>query len=199
LLIREQPVIRDVQVTGNRRLGSARLAEAIEFLPGTPVDRFELDRAARRLEEIYRDRGFYLAEVTVNTDVLDETGVILFEIREGTRVRITGIRFDGNEAFSDGELRGEIETHKAGFFRRGRLDRETLAATRGRWRGTCRTAGYLDARVDTFVQPSPERPRGDRDVLRRGGPAVLAAQRGGEPRRRGADRGPCWRPSRWWA
>ncbi|MEL6796339.1 MAG: POTRA domain-containing protein, partial [Planctomycetota bacterium] len=128
LLIREQPVIRDVQVTGNRRLGSARLAEAIEFLPGTPVDRFELDRAARRLEEIYRERGFYLAEVTVNTEVLDETGVILFEVREGTRVRITGIRFDGNEAFRDSELRDEVETHKAGFFRRGRLDRETLAA-----------------------------------------------------------------------
>ncbi|MEM0984536.1 MAG: outer membrane protein assembly factor BamA, partial [Planctomycetota bacterium] len=156
LLIREQPVIRDVQVTGNRRLGSARLAEAIEFLPGTPVDRFELDRAARRLEEIYRERGFYLAEVTVNTEVLDETGVILFEVREGTRVRITGIRFDGNRAFRDSELRDEIETHKAGFFRRGRLDRETLAADARAVARYIQDRGYLDARVDTFVQPSPD-------------------------------------------
>ncbi|MEM7622003.1 MAG: outer membrane protein assembly factor BamA [Planctomycetota bacterium] len=155
LLIREQPVIRDVQVTGNRRLGSARLAEAIEFLPGTPVDRFELDRAARRLEEIYRERGFYLAEVTVNTDVLDETGVILFEVREGTRVRITDIRFDGNEAFPSGELRGEIETRKAGFFRRGRLDREALASDARAVARYMQDRGHLDARVDTFVQPSP--------------------------------------------
>ncbi len=155
LLVREQPVIRDVQVTGNRRLGSARLAEAIEFLPGTPVDRFELDRAARRLEEIYRERGFYLAEVTVNTEVLDETGVILFEVREGTRVRITGIRFDGNEAFSDGELRDEIETRRAGFFRRGRLDRDTLASDARAVARYVQDRGYLDARVDTFVQPSP--------------------------------------------
>lgn len=155
LLVREQPVIRDVQVTGNRRLGSAKLAEAIEFLPGTPVDQFELDRAARRLEEIYRERGFYLAEVTVNTAVLDETGVILFEVREGTRVRITGIRFDGNESFSNDELRDEIETHKAGFFRRGRLDRETLAADARAVARYMQDRGYLDARVDSFVQPSP--------------------------------------------
>jgi outer membrane protein insertion porin family len=156
LLISEQPVIRDVQVTGNRRVGSARLAEAIDFLPGTPVDRFELDRAARRIEEIYRDRGFYLAEVTVNTEVLDETGVILFEVREGLRVRVTGIRFDGNESFSDGELRDEIETHSAGFFRRGRLDRETLAADARAVARYMQERGYLDARVDTFVQPSPD-------------------------------------------
>ncbi len=156
LLIREQPVIRDVQVTGNRRVGSATLGEAIDFLPGTPVDRFELDRAARRLEEIYREKGFYLAEVTVNTEVLDETGVILFEVREGTRVRITGIRFDGNEAFRDGELRDEIETRKAGFFRRGRLDREQLAADARTVARYIQDRGYLDARVDTFVQPSPD-------------------------------------------
>lgn len=156
LRLREQPVIRDVQVTGNRRLGGATLAEAIDFLPGTPVDRFELDRAARSIEELYRERGFYLVEVSVNTDVLDETGVILFEVREGTRVRITDVRFDGNESFGDGELLRQTETRKAGVFRRGRLDRQTLARDSASVARYLQDRGYLDARVDSFVQPSPD-------------------------------------------
>jgi outer membrane protein insertion porin family len=154
--LREQPVIVDVQVTGNRRLGSAVLAPAVELLPGTPVDRFELDRAARRLEELYRERGFYLASVRINTDELDETGVVLFEVREGTRVKITGVRFDGNAVFSARELRREIETEPAGLFERGRLDQDLLGADARALARFYQDRGYLDARVDSFVQPSPD-------------------------------------------
>ncbi|MGP1273326.1 MAG: outer membrane protein assembly factor BamA [Phycisphaerales bacterium] len=152
----EQPVIRDVQITGNRRLGSARLRDAITMIPGTPVDEFELDRAARRIEQIYRDRGFYLVDVRVNTDELAETGVVLFEVREGTRVKITDIRFDGNESFRAGQLRDEIETREAGFFERGPLDRQQLQADANAVARYYQDRGYLDARVDFFVQPSPD-------------------------------------------
>jgi outer membrane protein insertion porin family len=152
----EQPIVRDVQVTGNRRVGSVALAPAVDLLPGTPVDGFELDRAARRIEEIYRERGFYLASVRVNTDDLAETGVVLFEVREGTRVRVTSVRFDGNTSFTAGELRRQIETEVAGFFENGPLDQETLRRDARAVAGFYQDRGYLDARVDSFVQPSPD-------------------------------------------
>ncbi|MEM8758108.1 MAG: POTRA domain-containing protein [Planctomycetota bacterium] len=154
--LREQPFVRDVQVTGNRRLGTLDLRDAIDALPGTPFDRFEMDRAARRIEELYRERGYYLADVRVNTDDLVETGVVLFEIREGTRVRVTAIRFEGNSAVPDRLLRDEITVRKAGIFGRGPLDQRQLREDATSIARFYEDRGYLDARADFLVTQSPD-------------------------------------------
>lgn len=151
-----QPIITDVQVTGNRRINSIKLADAVEFLAGTPVDQFELDRAARAIEDMYRDRGFYLVGVNVNLDELLETGVVLFEIREGLRTKITDIRFDGNASFKDSELKRQIETRVAGIFERGPLDEVQLRADERALARFYKDSGYLDARVGSLVQTSPD-------------------------------------------
>ncbi|MEM9166928.1 MAG: outer membrane protein assembly factor BamA [Planctomycetota bacterium] len=154
--LREQPIVRDVQITGNRALGSARLGEAIETLPGTPVDEFELNRAARAIEDLYRERGFTLVEVRVNLEDVEETGVVLFEVREGPRVRITEIRYEGNDSIPTRTVRGEIGTKEAGFFDRGTLDRRRLREDANAIARYYQDRGYLDARVDFLVQPSPD-------------------------------------------
>lgn len=154
--LRKQPVISDVQVTGNRRINTSRIADEVEFLAGTPVDQFELDRAARAIEDLYRNRGFHLAGVRVNLDELQETGVVLFEIREGLRTRITDIRFDGNASFRPEELHREIKTSESGIFNRGPLDESVLSADERALARFYKDRGYLDARVDSLVTTSPD-------------------------------------------
>ena len=56
--VEEQPIVQDVQVTGNRRLNDGQLASAIDLLIGTPIDPFQIDRAARRIEDLYREKGY---------------------------------------------------------------------------------------------------------------------------------------------
>lgn len=154
--LRQQPVIKDVQVTGNRRINTSRIAEEVDFLAGTPVDQFELDRAARAIEDLYRNRGFHLAGVSVNLDELLNTGVVLFEIREGLRTRITDIRFDGVQSFRVDEIRREIETHESGIFNRGPLDEAVLRADERALARFYKDRGYLDARVGSLVTSSPD-------------------------------------------
>lgn len=151
-----QPVIADVQVSGNRRIGTDRIAREVQFLAGTPVDRFELDRAARAIEDLYRNRGFHLAGVTVNLDELQNTGVVLFEIREGLRTRITDIRFEGNASFRTDLLRREIQTRESGIISRGPLDDDILRADERSLARYYKERGYLDARVGSLVTTSPD-------------------------------------------
>ncbi len=154
--LRQQPIIKDVQVVGNRRLNSNRIAGEVDFLAGTPVDQFELDRAARAIEDLYRDRGFHLAGVSVNLDELQNSGIVLFEIREGLRTRITDIRFDGAQSFRLGELRREIKTSESGIFNRGPLDESVLRADERALARFYKDRGYLDARVGSLVTTSPD-------------------------------------------
>ena len=155
-LLEPQPLIRDVQVTGNRRLSDQRIAGAVDVLVGTPVDRFQIERAARRIEELYREQGFYLAEVTIDEDELREAGIVLFRIREGQRVKITDIRFEGNLSFRSNRLRRQVNTNVAGIFRRGAIDEMQLDRDVASIIEFYRNRGYLDVRADRVLRPSPD-------------------------------------------
>ncbi len=153
--VEPQPVIRDVQVTGNRKINDAKLAAAVDLLVGTPVDRFQIDRAARRIEDLYRKKGYYLARVTVDLEELEESNIVLFRIREGQRIRVTDIRFEGNEAFPPSILRRQIKTRVAGLLRTGELDDLQLDRDVASLVSYYRNNGYLDVRADRVIQPSP--------------------------------------------
>ncbi|USO00202.1 MAG: outer membrane protein assembly factor BamA [Phycisphaeraceae bacterium] len=153
--VEEQPIIKDVQVTGNRRLNDAKLAAAVDLLIGTPVDRFQIDRAARRIEDLYRKKGYYLARVTVDLDELEESNIVLFRIREGQRIKITDIQFEGNEAFEPRLIRREMETRTAGLLQTGELDDLQLDRDVSSIVTFYRNHGYLDARADRIIRPSP--------------------------------------------
>jgi outer membrane protein insertion porin family len=152
----EQPVIQDVQVTGNRRLNDAQLAVAVDLLVGTPLDRFQIDRAARRIEDLYREKGYYLARVTVDEKELEESNIVLFRIREGQRIKITDIQFEGNGSYEARRLRREIDTRVAGLLRKGALDDIQMDQDVTALVDFYRNEGYLDVRADRIIRPSPD-------------------------------------------
>lgn len=154
----EAPIIRDVQVTGNESVETADLSAVISGVnlrAGAPVDDFRVGKARRAIEDYYRQRGYYTVEVTVDQEEIDNNGVVLFRVREGPRVRITDIRFEGVEAFDVAQVRSRINTREAGIFLRGPLDEEVLERDIAEIIRFYRDRGYLDARADRRITPSP--------------------------------------------
>ncbi len=156
-VVTEQPIIRDVQSVGNRLLSDIEIIEAVNQLVGTPVDRFQLDRACRQIEDLYRRKGYYLATVTVDETALKETGTLILRVREGARIKVTDIRFEGNRSFMARELKQQIRT-KRNFplWETGPLDDDVLAEDVGAIVQFYRDRGYLDVRVDRKYQLSPD-------------------------------------------
>lgn len=151
-----QAIIADVQIAGNKLLTDVEISKEVDLLTGTPVDEWQIDRAARRIEAMYRERGYYLARVRVNPDELSKANVVLFEITEGERIRVMEIRFEGNKAFPAAALEKEIKTREAWLLDSGPLDDEVLDADVGELVRYYRDRGYLNARVDRSVLPSPD-------------------------------------------
>lgn len=147
--------IRDVQVTGNREITDAELRGEVELLRGTPVDPFQLDRTLRRIQDLYRRKGYYQAQVTIDQKELDENSIVLFLVREGERVRVTDVRFEGNADVTARELRQTIRTRPAGLLQAGTLDDAQLDQDVAGIVGAYRDRGYLDVRADRQVRPSP--------------------------------------------
>lgn len=152
----EAPVIQDVQVYGNTQLGDEEIASVVNLRAGVPVDEFQLGRARRAIEELYRQRGYYLVDVSIDNEELEDSGVVLFRVREGDRVRVTAIRFNGNDAFTNAKLRSQVSTKVRGILEKGPLDNETIQSDIQSIIEFYRNFGYLDVRADREITISPD-------------------------------------------
>jgi len=151
----EQPVIQAVQVSGNLKMTDQKIYDEIDLVIGAPVDRFQVDRAARKIENLYREKGYYFARVSVDSRELEENGIVVYQIREGERVKITGIRFEGNNSYEPRELRREVKTRTANLFKKGEIDDNQLDNDVGSLIQFYRNQGFLDVRAGYRIQPAP--------------------------------------------
>lgn len=150
-----QPLITAVQSVGNRVFKDNEITGEIEYLVGTPIDRTQLDRAARRIEARYRERGYYNAGVGIDEAALED-GIVIFRVREGEATKVTDVRFEGNLAFTEDQLKTNIQTKDSWILAPKPLQMDIVdddVASLGQF---YRNQGYLDVRVDRVVTPSPD-------------------------------------------
>jgi outer membrane protein insertion porin family len=150
-----QPIVEAVQTVGNRKFSDDDLLSEIGLIEGAAVDRFVLDRIARRLEDKYRQSGYYLAKVDWDEEALAESNIVLFRIQEGDTVKVTDIRFEGNASIPEGALRNQIQTEEAWLLVRGYVNDEVLDADVATLVDYYRSHGFLDVRADRVVRPAP--------------------------------------------
>lgn len=156
-IVDEQPLLADVQVVGNKNKSDQELLAKTLLRAGDPQDEFLIQRGKEQIRRFYLDAGYYLADVTVDRQTLEETDVLIYRVREGPRVRIRGLDFEGAESFTDSQLKSEIESET--YFpvlRKGELSQEKLDLDAGRLREFYRSRGYLNARVSRRIQLSPD-------------------------------------------
>ncbi len=151
----EQPIIEAVQAVGNTQLTDEDINAVVGLLEGTPVDTFQLDRAARRIEDLYREKGYYNAQVKWDEQELKDNNIVLFRITEGNKLRVTDIRFEGVKSVPLSEVRRKIKTKEAFLFLKAPLDDDKLDADVAAIYNFYRDHGYLDVRVDRNIQPAP--------------------------------------------
>lgn len=152
----EERLLAAVSVVGNRQLSDRALLGPTGLHRGSARDDFLIQRGIREMAELYRTKGYYLAEVTIDATQLEENDILIFEVIEGPRVRIRAIEFVGSTHFEAKKLSSEIETTTSfPFFRRGEVDQEQLASDVAALHKFYYDRGYIDIRVDKQVEVSP--------------------------------------------
>ena len=153
----EQPIVRDLQVVGNKVVSDQELRKSIPLYAGGPRDDFLLEQAVTRIKEVYRKRGNYLAEVTVDETRLKDTGILILRIVEGPRVKVKELEFVGNASFTARELASEVKTQTAvPLFVKGELDEDRLVDDVAALDKFYKDRGFVDVRVDRRIEISPD-------------------------------------------
>ena len=151
----EQPIVKDIQVVGNKVASDQELRAVIGLYAGSPRDDFLLERAIEKIKNLYRAKGNYMIEVEADETRLLDTGILIFRIVEGPRVRIREIVFSGNERFTTNQLGAQIKTKPWVFiFSLGNLDQDMLIDDVATLDKFYKDRGFIDVRVDKRVEIS---------------------------------------------
>ncbi len=116
--VREWPIIRDLQFEGNKALPESDILKAFrEQNAGIAKERIydpvKGRGAIRILRELLASKGYPNSTITIKEEEVSATSIALtFEIDQGNRSRIVDIDFEGNEKFSDKELRNALQLVK---------------------------------------------------------------------------------------
>ena len=154
--VREKPYIREIKIQGNVQVSKEKIEAALGIRPRTILERDKVSEGAERVKKLYREQGYVNAQVDFAISLVENNqAVILMEILEGSRLLIRKISFEGNQAFSDDELKGLMVTKERWFLSfltdRGVLEHDVLTNDLAILSSHYYDHGYINHKVDEPV------------------------------------------------
>jgi outer membrane protein insertion porin family len=159
----ENPIINRIAFEGNHKLDDKDLNAEIQLRPRVVYTRSRVQNDVKRILDLYRRHGRFGATVEPKVIRLSENRVdLVFEINEGEFTGVRGINFIGNHHFSEGKLRGIVQTKESRWYRflstDDTYDPDRLTYDRELLRKFYLTEGYADFRVVSAVaELTPDR------------------------------------------
>lgn len=86
--VNERPIVRRVQFQGIKKLKLKELASWTGLKVGSPFDHRANQDAVHRIEQEYKERGFFFAKVELIKGNLPDHREVIFRIYEGPKVRV---------------------------------------------------------------------------------------------------------------
>ncbi len=131
LEVEERPLVRDLRIEGLTRISEGNVRDSLGVRAGQPFSQDRAVKTQRYIRDELASRGVPFARVEFReVPVEDQEGYVdlFLEVEEGARVAIRDVRFMGNSAFTEDELRSALQTRREGFlwFRTGQFDELTL-------------------------------------------------------------------------
>jgi outer membrane protein assembly complex protein YaeT len=110
-VIVEQNLIRSIDFIGNKKFKSKKLRKKLDYKIGDYLDLTQVQAGTTVISEMYQKKGYAFVEVQVDSDEVSK-GRATYNITEGPRVRITSVRFVGNDSISKRQLKKVVKTKK---------------------------------------------------------------------------------------
>ncbi len=148
----ERALVRRVDFKGNDEFSIEKLRGLVVVKTPDIYDPALVDKSIEAIKTAYHEDGYYAVEVTSSLDVDDRNeATVTFEVKEGDKVLVDTIRFDGNTVFKDKELRKAMETNERWMFSwltgRGKFNEDILKDDLERIADLYYNVGYVRIKV----------------------------------------------------
>lgn len=150
----EFPRFERLEIKGNDELSADDIRKAAPLVRGQVLAPTDLKKMERDIKKLYDKDGYLLAKVTITTAPADTSNrrmVVNVDLDEGSKVTVQSISFDGNTAFTAGDLRGAMdetsESHWWKFWSSAKFDQKKYDEDKTKIIQFYRKNGYRDAQI----------------------------------------------------
>ncbi len=148
-IVSELPTLGKVEYKGLDEFDKDDFKGKIDLVEGQLYSPGNIEAARQKILDMYRDKGYLLAEVKVQESDEKATGhkIVTFVVDEGKKVAVRYITFDGNAHVPDKELRKHFKTKEERWWRGGDYKEDDYRLGLDSLVQYYQTLGYLDAAV----------------------------------------------------
>jgi outer membrane protein insertion porin family len=153
----ERPVLARWDVVGTAKLPERSVRGKVRLLAGRPFNPADVTIAIAAIDSLYKKEGYYQTVIDSRVVPQEDGRVnVIFDVREGSRVAVSRVIVEGNEAFEVSEIVANMNTRPEGFFwfKKGEYDEQkVLRDVREHLPTFYASHGYIDFQVlrDTLV------------------------------------------------
>lgn len=161
--IKENPIVNQIQIEGNDDISDKILMSELSLKPRQVYTLSRVKADTKRIQDIYRVKGFFGAIVTPKIIQKDQNRVdVVFEVKEGEKTAVRQIYFVGNKHYGAGKLESTIQTKETRWYRfftnDDNYDPDRLAYDQELLRKFYLEHGYADFAVKSAVaELSPDK------------------------------------------
>lgn len=145
--VKEAKTPEKITFKGNKHISTKKLKEKLTVSENSPVPDYKLFESKQKILTEYEKKGYPNAEVKTHFEEKAEKTTLVFDVKEGKKIRIKRITFIGNSAFSDRKLRRQIDTKQKSLFRKGIFIEDKLEEDKLKLQRFYRERGYITAQV----------------------------------------------------
>jgi outer membrane protein insertion porin family len=154
--VKEKPYIREVKIQGNEQVSKEKIESALGVSARTILDRVKIGEGIQKVRKLYLEQGYVNAQVDFAVSLEENNqAIVLVEISEGRRLLIERISFEGNQTFTDSDLKGLMSTKERWFLsfitNRGVLDHDVLTNDLAVLASHYYDHGYINHKIDEPV------------------------------------------------
>ena len=152
-LVQENPAVREVVISGNKKIEEDDIREVIDISPFAVYNEADVAENERRIRDLYIEKGYFLAEVeAVSREVADDQVELTFAITENRKVIVQSVDITGNTELPDRKIVRFLQTRPGGILpwltSSGTFIRENLDNDVHVVRSVFLEEGYVDVQVD---------------------------------------------------
>jgi outer membrane protein insertion porin family len=144
----ELPLIKRLEFIGNSDLKDKALMKEADIKVGQPLQRYRIEEARRKIQELYVRKGYSEAQVEIQEGLDPNHDSVVFSIYEGEKQRVFDVEFIGNSIATDARLKTQIQS-KPGilWMFKGEVDLKQIDEDVERLIAYYRSLGFFKARV----------------------------------------------------
>jgi outer membrane protein insertion porin family len=166
VLVEERPTISKVDFTGMKEFEKEAILKALRAIGLADARYFDkalVDKAEQEIKRQYVGKGFYDAEIVTTVTPGERNQVsVYFNVEEGIISKISEINIIGSKAFSEKDLKKEMQLSVGGWFswysKNDRYSKQKLSGDLENIRSFYLNQGYLEFRIDsTQISISPDK------------------------------------------